>query len=334
MTWTNVDAIPEPGVCYPFTFVKLPAIGEIEEAEEEQLAEPDRDQLHRSLTIKFGNPARVACLVRPSATSVGTNFYYSPNESDSDRNERAIAIATSFGLSDEECNALRGDVFIGRIILDPVRTVSFTLSHLEPESAWLKSAPEVAAQRQAEQVEREAALRGYRGAMPRSLPQLPSAAPVAAAPVSASPAAPTPATAPALAAAAVGKGSPSADGPLSLSALRDAVSAEVQHRAPGSYTWAQSREEISEVQVMIAVPAEVDRKSVKVDFKPRCLRVCIKSADAAQLVEIPLSAAVRPDECTWVLARDARGTYLHATLEKVKPEGWETLEPLAEAMIS
>ena len=92
------------------------------------------------------------------------------------------------------------------------------------------------------------------------------------------------------------------------------------------YAWTQTREE---TEVTVPVPAGTRSKDVEVTFGVKRLKISIKGLnDGAPVVDGPISAKVRPDECTWTL-QDADGSgngrVLAVALDKLSPRVWTRL---------
>ena len=93
-------------------------------------------------------------------------------------------------------------------------------------------------------------------------------------------------------------------------------------RLAQGYLWAQS---LGEVGVSLRVPAGTRSRSLRVDFRPRALKVTLlsQSAPASQaLLDVPLLCAIAPEGCTWTIetrrAGEADVVTLQIALEKAQ----------------
>lgn len=107
-----------------------------------------------------------------------------------------------------------------------------------------------------------------------------------------------------------------AAGASSSSASQDALA------APGSFKWAQSGVDL---EVTVQLPAGTTKRELRVEVKPKSLRVSVKSE---VLVDLALYAAVRPDEMTYTL--DAAKARVSVMIEKVEGVSWTRLESASD----
>jgi len=123
----------------------------------------DQKMAQLNLVASRGS-VEVFALVRPSKTTMpiphaGTYFYFDEMGvlKDLPVNKRAAQIAASCGLDVE--SPFLGDVFIGRVVVEPspMRNGSVSLAELDSSSIWLRSAPSENAQYQMAMAEYEKA---------------------------------------------------------------------------------------------------------------------------------------------------------------------------------
>ena len=124
------------------------------------------DKMAQLSMIASQGTVEIFALVRPASTTMpvphsGTYFYFDEMGvlKDLPVNRRAAQLAASCGLDVE--SPFCGDVFIGRVAINPspTRNVSFALSELDSSSPFLRSAPSENAQYQAAMAEYEKAAR-------------------------------------------------------------------------------------------------------------------------------------------------------------------------------
>lgn len=85
------------------------------------------------------------------------------------------------------------------------------------------------------------------------------------------------------------------------------------------YTWSQSDDE---VEIVVPVPTECDKKNISVQFKTKSINVAV---DGKQILSGNLFASVHPDDCTWTLSK-GKSRVLTVSLEKVNQDtNWSSL---------
>jgi hypothetical protein len=89
------------------------------------------------------------------------------------------------------------------------------------------------------------------------------------------------------------------------------------------WRWTQAEDE---VEVTVTIPSGTSAKELLVTARPSKLTVALKKTPAELIVSLDLFGAVRSDDVTWTVGKDANGTYVQVTLEKVATAEWPRLQ--------
>ena len=249
----------------------------------------------------------IFALVRPAKSTqpvahAGTYFYLDEMGvlKDLPVNRRASQVVSTCGLDAE--SPFLGDIYVGRVCVSqtpgtPTHSVDFELSELDSASVFLRSAP-------SENNMYSSAMHDYNKAAKEATQK------------------------------ATGRANSSVGGDSGGGGGgggSGASSAAPAPAVPGTYTWAQTPEDL---EVTVVLPASTVKKDLKVSLSTKGELRVVSKASGAPLLDLQLFGAMRPDEMTWTYsAGGAALPTLTVMAEKAEAVSWNRLEAASEGKI-